>query len=495
LPNDYQDREFILAGIREGFSIVDSEKIVSSAEVNNYRSATSCSVRARVEDQILTEIENGHYRIVDYKPDIVSALGAIPKKDSAKVRLIHDASRPQGNALNDFATTNHFKYQSIQDAVDLVTPGCFFAKVDLANAYRSVTIHPSNHRATGLKWQFRGNDHFTYMIDERLPFGAARSPEIFNRITQAVRAIMANQGYKTIVCYLDDFLIVASTYEECMQALNYLLTLLRTLGFQINYSKVDGPKTEMVFLGIVFSSNDMTLRIPVNKLNETQSLMQRIFHSKKITKREIQSLVGKLNWITQCIYGGRYHMRRLIDKANTLRKPWHRARVTNDMKLDLQWWLSFMRMFNGSVPMVDSRPATPVSIDACKTAAGAFFNGDFVYTPWSQKTRVLPINYLEVLALEPAASRWAQIWANKKVFVHCDNLAACSIINKGSCKHPLVMDSLRRIFWLSAVYNFRIRAVYYPGSANFLADSVSRLHEQGGFNRLMCNMKYRFLFL
>ena len=40
--------------------------------------------------------------------------------------LIHDASRPKGQAVNDYATTDHFQYQSIQDAVDLVTPNCFF---------------------------------------------------------------------------------------------------------------------------------------------------------------------------------------------------------------------------------------------------------------------------------------------------------------------------------------------------------------------------------
>ena len=64
--------------------------------MDNNRSATDQSVRAQVEDQILTEIENGRYRIVSDKSHIVSALGAIPKKNSPKMRLIHDASRPCG---------------------------------------------------------------------------------------------------------------------------------------------------------------------------------------------------------------------------------------------------------------------------------------------------------------------------------------------------------------------------------------------------------------
>ena len=148
---DYDDRNFLLSGIKNGFHIVDPEHISKFVDVDNYSSATSEKMRAPVETQILTEIENGRYRIVYEKPHIVSALGAINKKSSSKVRLIHDASRPLGYAINDYASTEHFKYQSMQDAIDLVTPGSYFAKIDLANAYRSVKIHPSNYKATGLK--------------------------------------------------------------------------------------------------------------------------------------------------------------------------------------------------------------------------------------------------------------------------------------------------------------------------------------------------------
>ena len=64
-------------------------------------------------------------------------------------------------------------------------------------------------------------------------------------------------------------------------------------------------------------------------------------------------------------------------------------------------------------------------------------------------------------------------------------MAAVAIINRGSCKQPMVMACLRRIFWLSAVFNFRLRAVYYPGVRNVPADAASRLHEPRGAPRLL----------
>ena len=222
----------------------------------------------------------------------------------------------------------------------------------------------------------------------------------------------------------------------------------------------------------------MTLEIPPQKINELYKELLEFRACKKLTKLDIQRLVGRLNWVTQCIYGGRFHMRRLIDVSSRLRHPKHRVLMTRDMRDDIDFWLEFIPTFNRCMPMVKSRPATPVSTDACLIAAVACYHGDWIYAPWTPETR--DINYKEVMALEPAALRWSEKWRNKKVFVHIDNMAAVAIINRGSCKQPMVMACLGRIFWLSAVFNFRLRAVYYPGVRNVLADAASRLHEPGG---------------
>lgn len=94
-----------------------------------------------VEKQILTEISEGNYVKVIHKPSIVSALGAIPKDDGG-IRLIHDGSMPDGHAMNNYAKNEECKYQSLQDALDMVKGGHFMAKIDLKSAYRSVKIHP-----------------------------------------------------------------------------------------------------------------------------------------------------------------------------------------------------------------------------------------------------------------------------------------------------------------------------------------------------------------
>ena len=79
----------------------------------NYRSAFD--ERDKVEVQIRVEIANERYMVVQEPPLITSALGAIPKSDGG-VRIIQDASRPDGNALNDFALKDKVTFQTFDDA-------------------------------------------------------------------------------------------------------------------------------------------------------------------------------------------------------------------------------------------------------------------------------------------------------------------------------------------------------------------------------------------
>ena len=112
----------------------------TDVNMRNYKSATNPAIRPLVEKTIRDEIQQGNYVISATKPTVVSALGAIPKPNSTEVRLIHDCSRPHGHAVNDFISTRSFKFQTLDDAIKLLKPNYFMAKIDLKHAYRSFTL-------------------------------------------------------------------------------------------------------------------------------------------------------------------------------------------------------------------------------------------------------------------------------------------------------------------------------------------------------------------
>ena len=158
---------------------------ITPVEVDNKQTSLAPDVCHRVEHQVMSELSEGHYVETKIKPTITSALSALPKPDGG-IRLIHNYSRPEGLAVNDYASKYPFQCQSISDAIQLIQPGYFLAKVDLHAAYRSVGLHPSQFPLTGLKWTFSGESEPRYFVDTRLPFGARQSPYIFHRLTQAV---------------------------------------------------------------------------------------------------------------------------------------------------------------------------------------------------------------------------------------------------------------------------------------------------------------------
>ena len=478
LEND-EDRDFILNGLQNGFDIIDPDAYPAVVECENHVSARPGSPSYKeATAQVLKEIEMGHYRVVSDPPNIISPIAVIPKPDGG-IRLIHDCSRPDGLAVNDYCTSDwKQKFARVDDAAKLVTPGCFMAKVDLKQAYRSVPISKHSQQATGLKWQFGNNT--VYLQDTRLCFGSKLAPGIFHRLTQAVKRMLKRRGLKATVVYLDDFFIKAETFDDCISALNTLIFLLRKLGFQINWNKVVDPTTKLIFLGIEIDSIDMCLRLPDDKLSQVRQELSQFAARKRASKKQLQSLAGKLNFCASVVYGGRVYSRRIIDALNRLKADNHKVMLCGSIKADITWWQSFMANFNGKSMLLDKIPVKSVFTDSCNLAAGGFFEGDWFYCNWEcdwPLVSKLHINSKEILAVFLAVCRWAPYWQNKRIFIQSDNMCTVHTINRGTSRNPFLMACLRVLFWLSATFNFHITARFIPGLTNTLADGISRLHE------------------
>ena len=172
----------------------------------------------------------------------------------------------------------------LDDAIRLLKPKAFLAKVDLANAYRVTHIHKDDHEATGLQWWFSGHDKPTLMYDGKLMFGARRAPMVFQHLTQSVRRMMERKGFNNLIVYLDDWLIVEDSFDQCLRTMNTRISLLRRLGFQINWSKVEGPSQTMKFLGVIIDTVDMSLRLPEEKMMEFLTILHDFSQRRRVTR-------------------------------------------------------------------------------------------------------------------------------------------------------------------------------------------------------------------
>ena len=69
----------------------------------------------------------------------------VERKVTNSVRLIHDLSFPAGKSLNDYASEEERKYETVKELLNQLKPGYYMLKCDLQWAYRSVLMWKAHH--------------------------------------------------------------------------------------------------------------------------------------------------------------------------------------------------------------------------------------------------------------------------------------------------------------------------------------------------------------
>ena len=109
--------------------------------------------------------------------------------------------------------------ESLQSIKHLIHKNCFFASVDLKDAYFIIPVAKVHRKY--LRFEWKGNLYvFTCLC-----FGLSSAPRIFTKLMKPVVVCLRRQGY-TLVIYLDDMLIIADSYSVCQLyviQLNFLL--------------------------------------------------------------------------------------------------------------------------------------------------------------------------------------------------------------------------------------------------------------------------------
>ena len=151
-----------------------------------------------------------------------------------------------------------------------------------------------------------------------------------------------------------------------------VIGLLRKLGFRINWKKVTDPSTKIVFLGIEIDSVNMCLRLPDVKLNQIRADLSLFETRTRVSKKQLQSLAGKLNFCAGVVFGGRVFLRRIIDSINLLKGDNHKMKLSADIRADISWWQSFMSTFNGKSMLLDRQHIQSVFTDSALKQLVAF---------------------------------------------------------------------------------------------------------------------------
>ena len=481
---NHSTAELLVSGFKFGFPLHYSGASLS-CDAKNLLS-TSQNPDA-VEIKIRKELEAGRlagpFPIPPLSPFCISPLGVVPKKNPGEFRFIHHLSYPKGCSVNDGISSEYtsVSYATISDAIQqikLAGAGCFLSKTDIKNAFRIIPIRPQDYHLLGMKWQGM------YYYDRCMPMGCSSSCKTFETFSSALEWIAQNKLHiRHILHLLDDFLIIAPSYQLCQAQLSLFVDLCSYLGVPIAPEKTRGPSTTLCFAGVELDSVLFEARLPVEKITKCLSSISNFLQRKKVTLKEIQSLTGLLNFACTVVVPGRAFLRRLIDLTEGVRSPYHVIRMTREVKDDLAVWQSFLTGFNGKSFFLEDTWYSSEKLNLFTDASGslgfgAVFGSKWCYGPWPASWINRNIALLEFYPIVLSLSLWGSEMQNRCILFFTDNEALVHVINKQSCKDKELMFFVRKLVLVCLQNNIVFKAKHIRGLSNTLADSLSRLQIQ-----------------
>ena len=369
------------------------------------------------------------------------------KPNSTNRRVILDLSFPLGHSVNEGVPKNKYlgsyfqlSYPSIDDMVSKLKqlgPEALIYKIDISRAFRHIRIDPGDLDLLGLK-------HDNYYVDVMLPFGFRHGSVFFQRCTDAVRYVMKEHFHcPNLYNYIDDLIYIAlpGHIDEAYSALTSLLT---ELGLDISISKLVPPTTVAICLGIKIDTVNQTLRIPDEKLQEIRQMVHNYSKKTQVTKKQLQSLLGSLLYITKCVRPARYFLNCML---HLLRASHNTAHIVLNQQFhrDLNWFSIFWKQYNGVTFYDNYDIQDTVHLDASLQGLGGVYQNMVYALTIPLGFMQYSIVHLEILNLIVALKLWGHLWRDKVIQIKCDNMAVVEVIRTGRARDQILATCARNI--------------------------------------------------
>ena len=274
----------------------------------------------RLEAFIPAWLEEGVIGKIDASeipPSYFSRMFTVPK-DEGQWRPIIDLSQ-----LNLLIKKKYFHMEDLKTVAKCIGPGLWGVKLDLKNAYFHVPLASEiwGLFSFAIKRAGRPTELFFF---KRLPFGLTTAPWAFSRVIKPLKGLLRLENIQ-ITSYLDDFLILAHSYEEAMDHTSKVITLLQDYGFQINWKKTSlAPQTRLEYLGVILDLRNQTFSLPEDKVQKVLEFCKKGQRFSVLTRRDLEKLVGFLNFAAQYLKLGKLLIKPIQRWMNSHTTTMHR---------------------------------------------------------------------------------------------------------------------------------------------------------------------------
>ena len=360
---------------------------------------------------------------------------------------------------------------------------------DFASGFYAVAVDPESRPYTAFYVEGRG--HFWY---KRMPFGLTGGPSTFGHMTATkLHELLVTE---IMELFVDDGGAAADTFEEMMEKLTKIFTLIRKHNLSLSASKCEFFMTNMVFAGATVG--------PMGVQPDLSKLTAIVNWKTPEDALALAGFLGLTGWFRDLILGYAKKeqplrdLLRKVDMPEKYTKTVYRRIMTN-YKLKDHWNEEHTKAFLTLKAAMTSEPVlkgpkwdgTPfiVTTDGCKDAFGAVLTQRFETVLPSGKVvnRLHPIAFaskrtskteekykpflLEFAALKFGLDKFSDmIWGFPvEIETDCQALRDHLINDKLSATHAR---------WRDGILAHQIIDVrHVPGRINVVADGLSRASE------------------
>lgn len=382
-------------------------------------------------------------------------LWVVPKKLDAsgkpKYRLVIDYRK-----LNEKTIPDKFPLPNISDLLDKLGRCQYFSSIDLTSSFHQIELDEPSIPKTAFSTE---NNHYEFL---RMPYGLRNAPPTFQRLINCVL-----RGLQNEICliYLDDILIYSVSLQEHCDRLRQVFRRLRSSNLKIQLDKTEFLRREISFLGHIITPEgvrpnplkiDAITKFPLPK-----------------TRKEIKQFLGLLGYYRKFIN----NFAKLTKPLTSCLKKNHSIDLNNREYRECFELCKTLLTNSPILQYPDFEKEFLVTCDASDVALGAVLsqltNGSDLPIAYASRTlndteRRLATIEKELLAILFALKNFRPYLYGRRFTLYTDHRPLQWIFGLKDCSSKLFRWRLKL-----SEYDFTIK--YKPGSANHVADALSRI--------------------
>ena len=406
------------------------------------------------------------------KGDYFSNLFTTPKKDGSLRTILNLKS------LNESCSTNHFKMESIKNAIRIIKPGSYLASLDIRDAFYSIPIFEEHKKY--LKFMWRG---VPYQF-EAMPNGYKDAMRVFTKILKPAFSYLRELGHKSVV-YVDDSMLEGRPASRCSDNVVATENCLTGLGYSIHDIKSQRTPSQILeFLGHIFDTIKMSVSLTWKKKKRIYDMAIFLLTSDEVTIRIVARFLGYLCSSFEGVHMGRLHYRRIEFSKNTALSEAYgnfdaSFCLSSKAKREICWWVDNIWESSKSMLPIPKHDYIFYT-DASGVGWGAHDCNRTIQGQWKYAEFFLHSNIQELMAIKFALIIFLQDYSGlQHVRVMTDNTTAIAYINKQGGIRSMYCNDLAVDIWNICIdKGCHISAAHIPGVENITADTASREFEE-----------------